>query len=245
MFPTFKEGTYYGIKLAKARREKRVGEFPHDERYPVYTFSDYGDRWTATIFVQFIQGKIRIIDDYWDYEGGGAPAWANVLKAKGYNYADHIAGPDMNPVTGSNKKAFATGQLLQDSLLKLGFSVAPCEKHDFVSGIGTVVNTWDLFEINEPKCSTFLWAAGGYGQKKNLALSTDDRPVYHPQEAKTPHRHMMDALRHMAIMYEIHRYMGDTIKDLNDYEPLGVSKDPWGGNWRTRGLNSFDRRNRG
>lgn len=242
LFPTFREGTYYGHKLAKARKGKRVGDFPHDERYQVYSFSDYGDRWTASMFVQFRQGRIRIIDDYWDYEGGGAPEWANVLKAKGYNYADHIAGPDMNPVTGSNKKPFATGQLLQDSLLKLGFNVTPCEAHDFKSGIRAVVNIWDLFEINEPNCQTFLWAAGGYGKKKNIALSTDDHPHYHDQEAKTPHRHMMDALRHLGIMYEIHRYTGDTIKGLYDYKPLGVNKDPWGGNLLTHNLKSFNKR---
>ena len=102
-----------------------------------------------------------------------------------------------------------------------------------------VVNIFDLFEINAPGCPTFLKAAGGYGKKKNLALSTDDQPQYHDQEAKTWHRHMMDAARHLAIMYEIHQYMGDTIKDLIDYKSLGVNKDPWGGNWLTHGLKSF------
>jgi hypothetical protein len=242
LFPTHKEGTYYGEKLAKARRNKRVGEFPHDASYPVYTFSDYGDRWTAAIFVQFRQGRIRIISDYWDYEGAGAPEWANVLNAKGYNYADHIAGPDMHPETGSNKNSFGSGALLRDELLKLGFEVTPCVKHDKADGIRSTVDIWDLIEINEPECPTFLKAAGGYGKKKNLALSTDDQPQYHPQEAQTWHRHMMDALRHLGVMYRVHQYMGDTIKDLIDYESLGVQCDPWGGNVLTRGLKSFKRK---
>lgn len=244
LFPTFKEGTYYGDKLARARRNKRVGDFPHDPIYPVYTFSDFGDRWTATIFVQFRQGRIRVISDYWDYEGAGAPEWANVLNAKGYTYAGHIAGPDMHPQTGSNKKAFVTGQLLRDSLLKLGFDVTPCEPHDKMSGIRSTVDLWSLLEINEPECQTFLKATSGYGKKKNIALSTDEQTVYHNQEAQTWHRHMMDALRHMGVMYRIHQYMGDTIKDLYDYKPLGVNSDPWGGNVLTRGLKSFERRRR-
>ncbi|KKK94853.1 hypothetical protein LCGC14_2678680, partial [marine sediment metagenome] len=227
LFPTHKEGTYYGDKLAHARKQGRVGDYPHDITYPVYTFSDYGDRWTATIFVQFIKGRIRIIDDYWDYEGGGAPEWANVLKAKGYNYFDHIAGPDMNPQTGSNKKPFATGQLLQDTLLKLGFSVTPCAAHDFDSGIRSTVDIWNLFEINEPECTTFLQAASGYGKQKNLRLSTSDHPVYHDQVAATWHRHIMDATRHLGVMYKIHQYRGDIIKGLNDYKSLGPNKSPW------------------
>lgn len=228
LFPTHKEGTYYGDKLAHAKRQGRVGEFPHDIRFPVYTFSDYGDRWTATIFVQFIQGRIRIISDYWDYEGAGAPEWANVLNAKGYLYKDHIAGPDMNPVTGSNKKAFASGALLKDSLLKLGFNVTPCEHHDFASGIRAVVDIWNLFEINEPECQTFLKAAAGYGKKKNMALSTAEQPVYHQQESLTWHRHLMDALRHLGVMYRVHQYTGDTIKGLYEYKSLHRNKNPWG-----------------
>jgi hypothetical protein len=238
LFPTHKEGTFYGDKLALARRQGRVGDFPHDETYPVYTFSDFGDMYTATLFVQFIKGRVRVISDYWDYEGAGAPAWSNVLTARGYNYTGHIAGPDLNPIGGSNKKAFATGQLLVHTLEKLGRSVQACEAHDFDSGIRAGRDLWSLLEINEPECQTFLKAAGGYGKKKNLALSTENRPVYHDQAAKTWHRHTMDAFRHLAVMYQIHRYTGDTIKGLYDYGPLGVNSSVRDNNVLTRGLRS-------
>uniref|UniRef100_A0A6M3KLW0 Putative terminase n=1 Tax=viral metagenome TaxID=1070528 RepID=A0A6M3KLW0_9ZZZZ len=241
LFPTHKEGTYYGDRLAKARGEGRIGDYPHDPIYPVYTFSDFGDRWTATIFIQFRKGRIRIIGDYWDYEGAGAPAWANVLDAKKYKYMGHIAGPDLNPMSGSNRKSFATGELLKDTLLKLGYAVQPCEHHDFDSGIRAVCDIWSLFEINELECQTFLPAAGGYGKTKNMRLSTNERPVYHNQPAQTWHRHIMDALRHMAVMYRIHQYMGDTIEGLYDYQSLGVNSSPWDNNILTRGLKSFER----
>jgi hypothetical protein len=239
LFPTHKEGSFYGDKLAQARRDGRVGEFGHDPAYPVYTFSDYGDMYTATIFVQFIKGRV---DDYWDYEGAGAPGWANVLAAKGYNYRDHVAGPDLNPVTGSNKKAFATGQLLVDGLLKLGYSVQPCEAHDFDSGIRSGRDLWALIEVNEPLCQTFLSAAGGYCKLKNLRLSTEGHPVYHDQPAKTWHRHIMDAFRHLAVMYRVHQYKGDTLKGLYDYEQLGARHNPRDNNVLMRGMKSRDRR---
>jgi hypothetical protein len=229
LFPTHKEGTFYGDKLAQARRDNRIGEYPFVETYPVYTFSDFGDMYTATIFVQFIEGMCRIIDDYWDYEGAGAPAWANVLKAKPYNYKQHIAGPDMNPLTGSNKKSFATGALLKDTLLKLGFDVTPCEHHDFNSGIRCGRDIWSLLQVNE-QCDTFLKAAAGYHKAKNLRLSTQHHPVYHKDPAKTWHRHMMDAFRHLGVSHHIHRYKGDTIKGLYKYEEIGSNSDPYGYN---------------
>lgn len=214
LFPTHKEGTYYGEKLAQARMNHRVGKFDHLPTYPVYTFSDYGDRWTFTLFVQFIQGRVRLIDEYWDYEGKGAPEWANVLDNKGYLYRGHVAGPDLNPVTGSNKKPFATGKLLVNTLLELGYRVKACEPHDFDSGIRAAVDLWNIVEINEASCPVFLSAASGYGKLKNARLSTDQNPVYHDQPAKTWHRHPMDAWRHLAVMYEIKGYRGETIEQI-------------------------------
>lgn len=227
LFPTFKEGTYYGEQIARARRENRIGDFPYDPSYPVYTFSDFGDRWTASIFVQFRQGMVRIIGDYWDYEGAGSPAWANVLQSKKYLYRDHIAGPDLHPVTGSNKKEFGSGKLVVDKLAELGFEVKACEYHDFASGIDTTRDLWELMEINKPGCTTLLDAAKGYGKVKNLRLSTNEQIVYHDQEAKTWHRHPMDALRHLAVMYRIHQYKGDTIEGLYDYKSMPEKKDTY------------------
>lgn len=225
LFATYKEGTYYGDLLAEARRRNRVGKFDHDPAYPVYTFSDYGDMYTATIFVQFIQGRIRIISDYWDAEGQGAPAWARVLQTRKYVYRAHVAGPDMDPVTGSNKKAFATGKLLRDTLLEQGFEVNACEVHDFDSGIRCGRDLWPLLEINEPECTNFLAAAGGYGRVKNQRLSTDERTEYHNQVAQTWHRHLMDAYRHLAVDYRIHQYTGETIKGLKEDEARAGERD--------------------
>lgn len=236
LFPTHKEGSFYGDLLAQARRDGRVGEYPHDPSYPVYTFSDYGDKWTATIYVQFIKGRVRIISDYWDYEGAGAPAWANVCTARKYNYRDHVAGPDLNPVSGSNRKAFATGQLLVTTLQQLGYTVQPCEHHDFDSGIRVGRELWPLVEVNGSECQTFLQAAGGYGRKKNLALSTENHPEYHNQVAQTWHRHIMDAFRHLAVMYRIHQYKGDTIEGLYDYEPKGEKAGPYSDDILMRGF---------
>lgn len=238
------EGTYYGDLVAAAYGDGRIGDYPHDPAYPVYTFSDFGDMYTATIFVQFIHGQIRVIDDYWDYEGAGAPAWANVLNAKGYTYMQHVAGPDIHPTEGSNKRAFATGQLLIDSLLKLGFKVTACEPHDFDSGIRAArEEIWPLIRVDKVNGATFITGASGYTRKKDLTLSDEDHTEFHDTPAKTWHRHIMDALRHLAVMYRIHRYTGETIEMLYDYESAGVGTSPWAKQKPlTGGLKSLQRR---
>ena len=215
------QGTFYGDKLAQAREDKRIGNFPHDPSYPVYTFSDYGDRWTATVFVQFISGRIRIISDYFDSEGQGAPGWATVCTARGYNYRGHVAGPDISPTGGSNRKAFATGQFLVTTLQQLGYNVDPCEPHSFDDRIRIGREVWDLLEINEPECPTFLLGASGYRKKEDTQLSTPDRAEFHDGVAKTWHRHIMDAYGHLAIMYRAHQYRGDTLAGLVDYQGRG------------------------
>ena len=62
---------------------------------------------------------------------------------------------------------------------------------------------WPLLDIDARGARMFLWAAKGYAKTKNLRMSTEDQPAYHNQPAQTSHRHMMDALRHLAVQ---HRY---------------------------------------
>ena len=217
LFPTFKEGTYYGAKLAAARKEKRVGFFPHDETAKVHTFNDYGDIYTGTLFVQFIGNEIRIIDDYWDNEGQGLPGWAKVLQAKGYIYGDHFAGPDL--VT-SNRKAFQTGKTTIDVAAELGLDLTPVIAHSFNDGIEAGRGIWQKIRIHKTDCDTFIKAAAGYGKKKNQALSQDDKIVYHDTPSKTWHRHIMDAFRHLAVAYRYMEIDNEVIGfpgALNDY----------------------------
>ena len=198
LFPKYKEGTYYGAALAKAIKEKRVGIYPWDPNAKVSTFSDTGDVWTAVIFAQFIRNSIRVIDDYWDNEGQGLPSWAKALKSKPYIYGGHFVGPEL--ASGSPGK-FQTGKTTIDLAAGLGYHLVPIAKHDFNNGIEAVRSIWSQIEINKSSCSTFIKASRGYGKDKNQSKSTDEETVYHNSPAQTWHRHMMDALRHLAMQY--------------------------------------------
>ena len=212
LFPTHKEGTYYGGRLAQARKDGRVSQYGWTEGVPVHTFIDTGDMNTAVLFVQFMRTGVRIIDDYWDNEGLGLPSLAKVFQGKPYVYGQHFAGPEMAYGTAGK---FQTGKTTMDLAAELGIKLTPCVKHSFNDGIEAGRGLWQTLEINEADCVTFLKAAAGYGKKKNAALSTDENVVYHNQPAATWHRHMMDAYRHLAMAYN-YMVIGEDILGQNE-----------------------------
>ena len=234
LFPTRKEGTYYGYQIAAAKREKRIGEYPWDNSAPVYTFSDFGDMYTATIFVQFIRDRVRIIDDYWDNEGLGIPSWSKMCQSKPYTYKGHFGGPEMAYGTAGRNQ---TGKATLDIAAELGFNIEPVTPHDFDSGIECGRSIWNLITVNKASCQTYVSAVAGYGKKKNMSLSTDEETVFHDQPAKTWHRHMADAHRHLAIQYKYSSIKGETMGTSKQIPPPN-RKSSYGNSVLTRGLGS-------
>lgn len=208
LFPTRKEGTYYGYQISKAKADKRIGEYPWDITAPVHTFSDFGDMFTATLFVQFIRDKVRIIDDYWDNEGLGIPAWCKMCQSKPYTYGGHFAGPEMAYGTAGRNQ---TGMATVDIAANLGFHIEAVIQHSFDNGIECGRSVWNLITVNKATCQTYVNALSGYGKKKNMSLSTDEETVYHDMPAKAWHRHMADAHRHLAIHHKYSSIIGERV----------------------------------
>lgn len=219
LFPTCKEGTYYGSRLALARKEGRVGRYPHDPTSKVYTFNDFGDVYTATAFVQFIRQRIHVIDDYWDYDGMGITEWARVCDSKPYVYGGHFAGYDFNTC---NAKSGRDSRTTKDFAAGLGYDITAIGNYSFNDGIEAARSIWPILDINET-AGTFLSAMAGYGKTKNQALSTDEQVVYHDHPAKTWHRHMADALRHLGLRYRFET-IGDTILGYTGAEPEWIGR---------------------
>ena len=87
-------GSYYGRIIAALEEQGRIGELPHDPRYPVRTAWDLGvGDSTAIWFVQEIGLELRVID-YYESSGVGADHYARVLKEKDYTYEGHILPHD-------------------------------------------------------------------------------------------------------------------------------------------------------
>ncbi len=233
-FPSHREGTYYGQEYADAQREKRIGHYPYDPSFRAYRFADFGDVWTAAFDVQFIRGRIRVVNDYWDnngavtshggsmpMEGQGALGVARSMQAMPYIWgSEHYAGPDLE---GSNKQSFsASGKTTRDTLRGLGCNFRGVQNVSFDEGIQAARLIWPMLDIDEQGAGTFLKAAKGYGKLKNESLSTPDEPAYHDQPAKTWHRHMMDALRHLAVQFRFGtiggEYLGDSTRIATHYQ---------------------------
>lgn len=235
LFPTHKEGTYYGFQVAAAKRDKRIDEYPWDNSAPVFTFSDFGDMNTASVFVQFIRDRVRIIDDFWDNEGTGMPAWCKMCQSKEYTYGGHFAGPEFAYGTAGRNQ---TGKATRDIAAQLGFNIVGVIDHSFDDGIECGRSIWNLITVNKRTCPTYIKALQGYGKKKNQALSTDEETVYHDQPAKTWHRHMADAHRHLAIHYKYSdikgQFIGESIQRLPRRHTRQSSS--YDNNMLTRGL---------
>jgi hypothetical protein len=94
------EGSYWGALLAKARKEGRIGNVPHDPSLSVHTFWDLGyDDYTVIWFVQFAGQEIHLID-YLEHSGEGLAYYALKLKEKrerwGYVYGEHWGPHDLD-----------------------------------------------------------------------------------------------------------------------------------------------------
>lgn len=202
-FPTFKEGTYYGFEVAKAKANNQFGPAGFDPTAEVFGFWDLGDIHSVGLFVQFLRGRIRLIDCYYDNKARGLPTYAKVIAAKPYTWnKPQYAGPDL---TTSNANSVQTGETTVDIAAGLGFGLEPVVAHRVNDGIEAVRSIWPLLDINTTLCKEAIEAFGSYGKKRNDALSSEDKPVYYNEPSKKHnYHHWADALRHLAIYY---RYM--------------------------------------
>lgn len=88
-FKVSTEGTYYHKQLAKARKQKRIGFFPHVEGIPVHTFWDIGNSdGTGIWLMQQIGGERRFIR-YIENWGEPYSHYISELQAMGYPWGIH------------------------------------------------------------------------------------------------------------------------------------------------------------
>lgn len=88
-------GSYYGDLLVQAEEQGRIGSFPYRPELPVNTYWDLGiGDATAIWFVQFVDGKIHIVD-YLEANNKGLDYYAKKRQEKPYVYGDDWAPHDI------------------------------------------------------------------------------------------------------------------------------------------------------
>lgn len=96
-------GSIFGDRIADLQNRGRIGDFPWNEQYYVYTAWDLGrEDATAIWFYQVIADEIRIIDHH-ESNHKDIPFYAELLRQKtrqyGYKYDKHYLPHDARPRT--------------------------------------------------------------------------------------------------------------------------------------------------
>lgn len=187
-FEASTKGAYYRDQIQKARNEGRIGEVPHEPMLPVYTWWDLGVGDSTSIgFFQFVGREIRMID-YYEASGEGLGHYVNILRSKGYTYAEHYAPHDIEVRelgTGKSRKEIASNY-------GIDFLVAP--NLSVEDGINAVRIRFARLWIDESKCEKFLDAISQYRKEWNDKMGDYKS---HPLHDWTSHA--ADMLRYWAV----------------------------------------------
>lgn len=107
------QGAYYADILSQ--HTDKIGQFPHDARYPVHTLWDLGVADSMAIwFVQLLPGAVHIIE-YYENSNYGLEHYAQFIHSKPYMYASHNLPHDGNTrqMTSSEKALTVENQLMR------------------------------------------------------------------------------------------------------------------------------------
>ncbi len=122
-FEAANPGAYYGRQMEEAQKTGRIGPYPWDPNYQVYTAWDIGgDRDATAIWFWQMQGKAIYLIDYIENTGADSAPHAKALLKRPYSYAQHFLPHDAGPNRTGIDKSFA--DFLRDHGLR-GITVLP------------------------------------------------------------------------------------------------------------------------
>lgn len=194
-FQVSTEGTYYAVQLRQARKDKRIGLFPHVDGTPVNTFWDIGGSdGTAIWFHQRIGAEDRFID----FEEGWDQPYSHFgrkLQERGFlwgvHYLPHDAGHKRQ------QKDVLTAPI--DELEKLGIGgrwECVARVDDINHGIQLTRKAMSTMTFDEAKCKAGLAHLGAYRKTWNERMA-----VWMDQPRHDEHSEAADALRQHAQGY--------------------------------------------
>lgn len=100
-------GSYYGKYIDEIEKLGHIGDYPYDPNFPVYTYWDLGVSDSTAIWFIQKRGEVFHVIDYYEMSGMGLEHYYDILKKKGYMYADHWLPHDINvqEFAGGNTRA--------------------------------------------------------------------------------------------------------------------------------------------
>lgn len=166
-------GSYYGSLIERAKKDGRVGLFPHDPYLDVHTAWDLGMNDEMVIwFFQVVQGVPKIID-YYSNSGEGLAHYARVLREKEYTYGYHLAPHDIEV------RELGTGVSRKQAAKELGIKFRTVKKLGLLDGIEAVRSILPMCHFNEKPTEHGLQALMEYSKTYDEKLKVfKEHPIH-------------------------------------------------------------------
>jgi len=196
-FSAAAKGSYYNDLIERARKQERVGEFPHEDSRWTETAWDLGyDDSTAVWFFQRLGSKI-IVTDYYENHSQPLDHYIEMLQLKGYRYNTHHLPHDAGHTNYQTGKTTAD---LFDECLKssrIGGRVNLLPRKNVQAGIDLTRHMFSRFWFNEGTTSKGLELLSLYHKRYD-----EKRQVFLPQPVHDHSSHCADAFRYLAMSDE-------------------------------------------
>jgi phage terminase large subunit len=182
-------GAYWGKEMRIALEEGRICDVAYDPAVPVETAWDIGYTDSVAIwFFQRVRGEKHFIDHY-ENNGHDVEHYASVLHGKGYKYAEHWLPHDARAKTFAAK-----GKSVIEQLIELGIKATIGPELSRQDGIQAARMILPACWFDRTRCMDGLEHLRQYRRQWD-----EDRKMFGPDPAKTPHNHTADAFRYAAI----------------------------------------------
>ena len=173
-----REGSYWSsaINLLRKKHPPQVGPVPHDPAYSVHTAWDVG--YTTCVWVFQVVGPNRYFLRYYEAQGEGIQYFTDLLhkwESEGYRYGSHFGPWDIdNPAHKATEGKTVREIANQHGII---FQSLPMDK-DVNNSIETTKKHFPMSWFDVRGCETGLDGLEWFHEKKNQAMSLQDRPFF-------------------------------------------------------------------
>jgi hypothetical protein len=191
------EGAYYGNVMSELEKMGRITDVDFDRSKPVYTVQDPG--YTTAIWLFQPRGLDIAFPMCLEDSGLGIEQWAHLLEETaqqhGIRYGGHYAPVDVD----SNAYRAVAGKSLLEHYAENHIRITPLEPEGRINdGITRTTKFLHRCWFDRNNCTRGIKALKTYCEKKDLAKSTEENPVFAGYPEKSWPRHLADGMRYAS-----------------------------------------------
>ena len=196
-------GAYFAHQLQQARDEGRVlDRIEIEPGIPVDTWWDLGVSDTTCIWMTQTVGNENRCVDFYEESGEGLPHYADMLKARGYQYGRHVAPHDIEV------RELGSGQSRKQIALDLGISFETCPRvSNKLDSIEAARSIFGRCWFGLDKCQRGIDALASYHKAYD-----DKRQVYQLHPVHDWASHPADAFQTLAMAHDHNMTLFPSVK---------------------------------